>query len=80
MRECAGQTSKSSLSYSYVVDTRDDRIAAMRGCYAKIFNEFAGLGGDASFYKNEMEAQISRPIFAGLVCSIILHSLKTKLM
>jgi len=68
MRESAGQTTKSSLSYSYTVDTRDDRIAATRGKYAKFCHELAGLGGDASFYKTELEGQISRPIVDGMVC------------
>lgn len=67
MRESAGQTTKSSLSHSYIVDTRDDRITASRGHYAKIFNEFAGLGGDASFFKTEVEGQISRPVHDGVV-------------
>jgi outer membrane protein insertion porin family len=67
MRESAGQTIKSSLSYSYIVDTRDDRITATRGGYAKFLHEFAGLGGDASFYKTELEGQISRPIIDGVV-------------
>ena len=68
MRESAGQTLKSSLSHSYVIDTRDDRITATRGEYAKIRHEFAGLGGDASFYKTELEGQVSRRIVDGVVC------------
>jgi outer membrane protein insertion porin family len=68
MREAAGQTSKSSLSYSYTIDTRNDKIAPTTGYYAKLFNEFAGLGGDASFFKNEAEGHVSRPIFDGIVC------------
>lgn len=72
MRESAGQTLKSSLSHTYVVDTRDDRISATKGYYAKLFNEFAGLGGYASFYKTELEGQISRSIFDGIVRFIFL--------
>lgn len=67
MRESAGQTIKSALSHSYIIDTRDDRITATRGKYAKFFHEFAGLGGDASFYKTELEGQISRPVASGVV-------------
>ncbi|KAF8067576.1 surface antigen-domain-containing protein [Lyophyllum atratum] len=70
MREYAGQTFKSSLSHSYILDTRDDRSMATRGYYAKVFNEYAGLGGDASFYKGELEGQISRPIFHGVSLSL----------
>ena len=67
MRASAGQTFKSSISHSYIIDTRDDRIMATRGKYAKLYNEFAGLGGDASFYKTELEGQVSRPIVDGVV-------------
>ncbi|RDB18693.1 SAM50-like protein SPAC17C9.06 [Hypsizygus marmoreus] len=69
MREAAGQTLKSSVSHSFTLDTRDDRLTATRGHYAKISNEFAGLGGDASFYKGEVEGQLSRPIFDGVSLS-----------
>ncbi|KAF9459123.1 surface antigen-domain-containing protein [Collybia nuda] len=69
MRESAGQTIKSSVSHSYIVDTRDDRITAASGHYAKIFNEYAGLGGDASFFKTEIEGQVSRPVYDGISLS-----------
>ncbi|GLB39335.1 putative surface antigen [Lyophyllum shimeji] len=70
MRECAGQTLKSALSHTYILDSRDDRFMATRGFYAKVFNEYAGLGGDASFYKGELEGQISRPIVDGVSLSL----------
>lgn len=70
MRESAGQTTKSSITHNYVIDTRDDRIAATRGKYVKFYNEYAGLGGDASFYKTELEGQISRPILDGISLSL----------
>ncbi|KAG6866628.1 hypothetical protein C0991_000738 [Blastosporella zonata] len=69
MREAAGQTLKSSLSHSFSVDTRNDHVMPTRGYYAKVFNEFAGLGGDASFYKGELEGNISRPIIDGISLS-----------
>lgn len=49
------------------MDTRDDKLTATRGSYAKFSHEFAGLGGDANFYKAEVEGQLSRPIFDGVV-------------
>ena len=70
IREAAGETLKSSIFHSWIHDTRDDRIAATRGHYAKLYHEFAGLGGDASFYKTEAEGQISRPITEGVSYSI----------
>lgn len=69
MREAAGQTVKSSISHTYLLDTRDDRITATRGFYTKLFQELAGLGGDAKFYKVEAEGQVSRPIVDSVVRS-----------
>ncbi|TFK22394.1 mitochondrial protein [Coprinopsis marcescibilis] len=70
MRQAAGETTKSSISHTYTRDTRDDRIAATKGSYLKLFHEFAGLGGDASFYKTEVEGQVSRPITKDLSFSV----------
>ena len=69
MRESAGASLKSSLSHTLLVDTRDDKMAATRGAYGKIYQELAGLvlGGDVSFYKAEAEGQVSRGIGRGVV-------------
>ena len=67
MREAAGQTLKSSISHTWTRDTRDDRMTATQGLYTKLFQEFAGLGGDASFYKVEADSQLSRSL-RGTVC------------
>ncbi|KAJ8086177.1 hypothetical protein PM082_005000 [Marasmius tenuissimus] len=80
IREAAGQTSKSSVSYTYTVDTRDDRISATRGFYTRLGQELAGIGGGTSFYKAETENHISRPIIPGVslslsACSGLLWSL-----
>jgi outer membrane protein assembly factor BamA len=69
MRESAGQSSKSSVSYSYTLDTRNDKLAPTKGYYVKCFNEYAGLGGDASFVKNELEGHTSRSVLDGIVRS-----------
>jgi outer membrane protein assembly factor BamA len=75
MREAAGESLKSSISHTYLLDTRDDRIMANKGVYAKLYHEFAGLGGDASFYKAEAEGQVSRPVYNGVVSSFLGSSL-----
>jgi outer membrane protein insertion porin family len=64
MRQSAGTSVKSSLSHTFLYDTRDDKISATRGAYGKFFQELAGFGtgGDARFYKVEMEGQVSRKI------------------
>ncbi|EDR02029.1 uncharacterized protein LACBIDRAFT_186162 [Laccaria bicolor S238N-H82] len=81
MREAAGESLKSSISHTYLFDTRDDRMMAKKGVYAKLYHEFAGLGGDASFYKAEAEGQVSRPVSNGVSISLaaragLLSSLK----
>ncbi|KAF9003410.1 mitochondrial protein [Cyathus striatus] len=70
IREAAGKTIKSSLSHTYIFDTRNDRIAATRGFYTKFYHEYAGLGGDASFYKAEFEGQVSRPVTSHISWSL----------
>jgi len=67
IREDAGQTVKSSVSHLWIKDTRDDKIAASRGYYVKFFHELAGLSGDVSFYKVDVESQLSRSFGHGLV-------------
>ncbi len=73
MREAAGQSIKSSVFHSWTRDTRDDSVLGTHGSYLKIFQEFAGLGGDASFYKAETSGQFSRPIIPGLVSHYPIH-------
>lgn len=70
MRQAAGYSFKSSISHTLVNDTRDDKLAGTRGFYTKIFQEIAGLGGDALFHKFEAEGQLSRTLFPGTVCFI----------
>ncbi|KAG6862327.1 hypothetical protein C0995_016025 [Termitomyces sp. Mi166 len=70
IREAAGQTLKSALSHSFVIDSRNDHLMPTKGYYAKVFNEFAGLGGDASFCKCEVDGQISRPMIDGISLSL----------
>ncbi|KAI0634983.1 surface antigen-domain-containing protein [Trametes polyzona] len=69
MREAAGQSIKSSVYHSWTRDTRDDRLLGTKGSYTKLFQEFAGPGGDASFYKTEAHGQFARSILPGLTVS-----------
>jgi len=83
MRESAGTSVKSSLSHTFMYDTRDDRMMATKGVYAKLFQELAGqapglgtgvgLGGDASFYKIEAEGQVSRKVGASSLVGLFVH-------
>lgn len=72
MREASGQSFKSSISHTWLRDTRDDKLTGTRGYYTKITQELAGIGGDAKFHKLEAEGQLSRPLFPGVVCSSII--------
>lgn len=81
MREAAGFSSKSSLSHTFVLDTRHDKILSTRldrmsalasapGMYFKVYQELAGLGllgGDAKFYKGEVEAKAGFGVAEGIV-------------
>ncbi|KAL0580908.1 hypothetical protein V5O48_001102 [Marasmius crinis-equi] len=69
-REAAGQSSKSSVSYNYTLDTRDDRTTATRGFYTKLSQELAGVGGGVSFYKAETRNNISRQVLPGVSLSL----------
>ncbi|KXN80814.1 SAM50-like protein SPAC17C9.06 [Leucoagaricus sp. SymC.cos] len=88
IREAAGFSSKSSLSHTYVLDTRHDKVlntrpdrlsalASAPGTYLKIFQELAGvrgLGGDAKFYKGEVEAKAGFGITEGVTLSLAARS------
>ncbi|KAI0825955.1 surface antigen-domain-containing protein [Irpex lacteus] len=70
MREAAGQSIKSSVFHTWTRDTRDDSLYTTRGYFLRAFHEFAGLGGDASFYKSEGQAHFARPLLPGLTVSL----------
>ncbi|KAJ7138464.1 surface antigen-domain-containing protein [Mycena crocata] len=74
IREAAGTTVKSSVSHTYVLDSRNDRLRPTQGFYLKTAHEIAGLGGDASFLKSETHAQVSRPVFPGVSVSLAARS------
>ncbi|TDL19639.1 mitochondrial protein [Rickenella mellea] len=74
IRESAGQTLKSAVSHTWSHDTRDDRTTATRGSYIKTFQELAGLGGDAFFYKSQSNLQLSRPVWRGSTVSFAMRS------
>ena len=57
----------SGWQHSYMRDTRDDALLGTRGSYVKLSQEFAGLGGDAQFYKAEGAGQLARRLLPGVV-------------
>ena len=62
VREQAGHTLKSSIKHILTVDRRDSLIFPTKGSYFRLNQEFAGLGGDVGFFKNEIEMQANVPI------------------
>jgi len=73
VRNAAGLSVKSSLSHTFVRDTRDDPFIATKGSYLRLMQEYAGLGGDADHFKTEGETQLSRDIGAGCTLSFALR-------
>ncbi|KAF8508251.1 surface antigen-domain-containing protein [Hysterangium stoloniferum] len=65
IREAAGFSTKSALSHVYIRDTRDVPAAPTKGSYFKLLQELAGIGGDAQFFKTEVDSQMARDIGAG---------------
>ncbi|KAI0040202.1 hypothetical protein FA95DRAFT_1566606 [Auriscalpium vulgare] len=70
VREAAGHTVKSSIFHTWTRDTRDNTITGTRGAFAKLRHEFAGLGGDAVYYKAEAEGCATRAILPGVHLSV----------
>lgn len=69
IREAAGQSVKSAVSHTFQRDSRDDPFVPSSGSFIRLRQEFAGLGGDASFLKLEGEGSIARSLAPGVVLS-----------
>ncbi|KAK3104087.1 hypothetical protein FSP39_024327 [Pinctada imbricata] len=62
VREQAGHSLKSGVKHTFVRDERDDKILPTTGVFIKTSQEFAGLGGNVEFFKNEVELQLNRKL------------------
>merc|ERR1712173_236338 len=62
VRENSGHSLKSSLRHILCVDRRDSPVFPTRGSFFKLIQEFAGLGGNVGFFKNELELQANLPM------------------
>uniref|UniRef100_A0A7E4VIZ1 Omp85 domain-containing protein n=1 Tax=Panagrellus redivivus TaxID=6233 RepID=A0A7E4VIZ1_PANRE len=65
VREHAGHSTKFSIENTVGIDTRDRAILASKGYLAKFTQEHAGLIGDASFIRYQVDLQASAPLFLG---------------
>jgi len=63
VREHSGHTLKSALKHILSVDRRDDTIFPREGTLFRLNQEFAGIGGNIGFFKNELELQANVPIY-----------------
>jgi outer membrane protein insertion porin family len=59
----AGQTTTSMISNSFIFDTRDTVIMPSDGIIAQLSTDYAGIGGDVNFIRNELRASIYEPIY-----------------
>lgn len=61
----AGDSFKSSLTYTWLNDRRDYPLLPNRGYMTKLVSELAGLGplkGDVAFLRSEVDSQLALPI------------------
>ncbi|KAG0149607.1 hypothetical protein CROQUDRAFT_653430 [Cronartium quercuum f. sp. fusiforme G11] len=66
IREAAGESLnlKSAVAHSWAFDSRDHIAFPTRGCSFRLFQEYAGLGGEANYLKSSIESSISRTLFS----------------
>jgi len=69
IREQAGHSLKSAVKHTVIVDKRDDMALATEGCFIRLSQELAGLGGDVRFFKNNLEYQHSVEILKDVILS-----------
>jgi len=62
VREQSGHTLKSAVRHILCVDRRDNPIFPYEGTLFRLTQEFAGLGGNIGFFKNEVEVQANLPL------------------
>ena len=67
IREQSGHSFKSSLRHIITVDHRDQPIFPSTGFHLKVTQEYAGLGGDVAFLKNDSDVQVNIPLPFDLV-------------
>lgn len=58
----AGPNLKSALALSWIRDTRDQAVFPTRGSLLKLVQEYAGLCGQANYFKTTFQSGISRRI------------------
>ncbi|HUD93739.1 outer membrane protein assembly factor BamA [Sphingobium sp.] len=79
--DAIGKRTTSSVGYSLIYDTRDNRIRATRGNSITLSQDFAGLGGSVKYVKTRLAASKYVPLGGGFIFSLsgeggYIHSLE----
>ncbi len=79
--DAIGKRTTSSLGYSLIYDTRDNRIRPTRGQNVTLSQDFAGLGGDVKYIRTRLSASKYVPLGSGFIFSLTgeggyIHSLE----
>ncbi|ESP04678.1 hypothetical protein LOTGIDRAFT_135720, partial [Lottia gigantea] len=62
VREQSGHSVKSSLKHDFVRDTRDNKVLPTVGSWIRVSQEYAGLGGNVEFAKQDIEFQFNQSL------------------
>ncbi|WP_294132515.1 outer membrane protein assembly factor BamA [Sphingobium sp.] len=79
--DAIGKRTTSSLGYSLIYDTRDNRIRPTRGHNIVLSQDFAGLGGSVKYVRTRLNASKFFPLGGGFIFSLTgeggyIHSLE----
>lgn len=70
IRQQEGKFTTFSIGQSLAYNTRNNRFSPTKGSIVSYSNEFAGLGGDTNFVKNQLKGAVYYPITDGIVASV----------
>ena len=68
--DAIGKRTNSSIGYSLIYDTRDNRIRPTRGHSFTLQQDFAGLGGNVRYLRNRLSADKYWPLGGGFIFSL----------
>ncbi|AJR24835.1 MULTISPECIES: outer membrane protein assembly factor BamA [Sphingobium] len=79
--DAIGKRTTSSLGYSLIYDTRDNRIRPTRGHNVVLSQDFAGLGGSVKYVRTRLNGSKYWPVGGGFIFSVsaeggYIHSLE----
>ncbi|BBD00328.1 MULTISPECIES: outer membrane protein assembly factor BamA [Sphingobium] len=79
--DAIGKRATSSIGYSLIYDTRDNRIRATRGQNVTLSQDFAGLGGSVKYVRTRLQGAKYVPLGGGFIFSLsgeggYIHSLE----